>query len=292
MQKIMKKFSMLPVEMIKLELESKGFCKINDALSPEITEAIKTEIKHNIDVNYNDANLANNSVYISDKSEGRESHAMMVSQEISDLPSVSIQGDTLLECLKLHDGLLSALTGSEVNKTSRSMMNFQLYYGESKPVAEHYDGHYMDYDKISSTEFKLKEGLLPRYVMVFNIENNNIGEKNGTHFRNVDTNEDFSPTAETGSFIIFDNLKVRHWVPKLTKPRVMLGFRNFDHMPVYFTNNLVGKETEKYQELKDKTNPGFIAKMESKAACLMLKNYYDNRWPKHWEEIKKSGAVF
>jgi len=277
---------------MKRELGDKGYYKCPDFLTETMISSIKNEIRGNVGINYNQDNLSTNAVYISDKSDGRESHAMMVSQEEGSLPSVSLYGKTLPELLRFHDFVLGFLTGEDVSPQSRSMMNFQLYYGESKPVAEHYDGHYMDYEKVSPTEFKLKEGLLPRYVMVFNIENENGGEGNGTHFRNVETGEIFSPRAEAGSFIIFDNLKVRHWVPRLTKPRVMLGFRNFDHLPWYFRHTLMPRTEDNYKPLNDANNPGYIMEVSTDTGLDILSVYYKHTWPRHWEEIKKEGAVF
>jgi hypothetical protein len=272
-------------------LEKDGYFRIPNLFDPNIASDIKKEIDLNIENNYNEENLGKNAVYISDKSVGRESHAMMVAQGESKLPSVVLHGKILQEMLGFHNYILHNLTGERVLDSSRSMMNFQLYSGKSKPVAEHYDGHYMQYDKISPTEFRLRKGVLPRYVMVFNIANENKGDIQGTHFRNVETGETFAPPANPGSFIIFDNLKVRHWVPELTEPRIMLGFRNFDHCPVYFVDKEPPR-TDCYNELKDANNPGYITDIGSETAVDILGTYYKYEWPKHWEEIKKQGAVF
>jgi hypothetical protein len=171
------------------------------------------------------------------------------------------------------------------------MFNFQQYFKASKPVAEHFDGHYIDYDKKSGTDFRLKKGLLPRYVVVVTLKNENTEGVTGTVLRDCQTDKVYSPPSEPGDFLIFDNIRFRHSVPTLEKPRVMVGLRTFDSCPFVFSDSVIDPH-EKWKELPDSVNSGFILPVKNDEALEILRDYYTKIWPMHWLAIKEEGAVF
>jgi len=255
---------------------------------------LEAQLKDMKEEHYNGPNLENHSVYLSDKTETRESHAMMIARGRSDLPQVTVYGNHINDLLSFHDQVIGQLVGKEVPVSSRSMLNFQEYQAGSKPVAEHFDGEYLKYEKVSGTEFKLKEGLLPRYVMVFTIRNENVGEEvEGTVLRNVETNEVINTQSRPGMVLIFDNIRFRHAVPELKKPRLMCGLRNFDFEPVYFTDEVVDPAVLSIvHKMEDKNNPGFIQEVTSEEARQRQLTYVAHEWPNQWETMKREGAVF
>jgi hypothetical protein len=279
------------------QLKEQGYFQTTLFTEPDDLILLEAELKEMKNEHYNASNLENHSVYLSDKSETRESHAMMISQGRSDLPTVPVLGTKVLELLKFHDSIVSEIVGKQMPVSSRSMLNFQEYKSGSKPVAEHYDGEYLKYDKLSPTEFKLKEGLLPRYVMVFTIRNENVGEEvEGTVIRDIPTGKVINTTSRPGMLLIFDNIRFRHAVPELKKPRLMCGLRNFDFEPAYFVDQGFDIQLEggglTFEPLVDINNPGFVAMASSESALQRQLTYITKEWPKHWEAIKSEGAVF
>lgn len=279
------------------QLKENGYFQTTLFTNPDDLIQLETELKEMKAEHYNPSNLENHSVYLSDKSETRESHAMMISQGRSDLPTVPVFGTKVIELLKFHDSIVSEIVGKPMSVGSRSMLNFQEYKAGSKPVAEHYDGEYLQYDKVSPTEFKLKEGLLPRYVMVFTIRNENVGEEvEGTVIRDIPTGKVINTTSRPGMLLIFDNIRFRHAVPELKKPRLMCGLRNFDFEPAYFVDEAFNIQLEgsglSFERLEDVNNPGFVAMASSESALQRQLTYVTKEWPKHWETIKAEGSVF
>src|SRR5690606_18522711 len=285
------------VEQAVKDLKERGFHQAILFTNQEDLVALENELKEMKAKHYNLANLENHSVYLSDKTETRESHAMMIARGRSDLPQVNIYGTRILSLLTFHDQVIGDIVGKAVPAGSRSMLNFQEYQAGSKPVAEHFDGEYLKYEKVSGTEFKLKEGLLPRYVMVFTIRNENVGEEiEGTVLRDVKTNEVIKTQSRPGMVLIFDNIRFRHAVPELKKPRLMCGLRNFDFEPVYFVDDSFDIQLEggglSFEPLKDANNPGNVAFVSSESALQRQLSYVANEWPKQWETMKREGAVF
>jgi hypothetical protein len=290
----------IDIKQAAKELREKGYFQTTLFDDPSDLVEIEKELKEMKAEHYTPSNLENHSVYLSDKTETRESHAMMVSRGRSDLPTVPILGSRVQRLLEFHDAVLGEIVGKPVPPSSRSMLNFQEYQSGSKPVAEHYDGEYLKYDKLSPTEFKLKEGLLPRYVMVFTVRNENVGEEvEGTVIRDIPTGEVINTKSRPGMLLIFDNIRFRHAVPELKKPRLMCGLRNFDFEPAHFSTDLslFGATVASASEigvdyLSDLNNPGFVKLIPSEEARQRQLLYVANEWPKHWEEIRRQGAVF
>jgi hypothetical protein len=291
------------IEQAVKDLQEKGYHQAVLFTDPNDLIALEAELKEMKAEHYNPSNLEAHSVYLSDKTDTRESHAMMIARGRSDLPQVNVYGTRIMALLNFHDQVVGDIIGKTVPVGSRSMLNFQEYLSGSKPVAEHFDGEYLKYEKVDGTNFKLREGLLPRYVMVFTVRNENVGlENEGTVLREVSTNEVTNCQSRPGQVLIFDNIRFRHSVPQLVKPRLMCGLRNFDFEPVYFVDELVtesqGKiDTEEAQLLgwsvmNDKNNPGLIVDATTEAAIQRQLRYVANEWPKQFETMKKEGAVF
>lgn len=274
--------------IVAKSLKEKGYFQMSDFLEPEELALIPAELKENIKKNYNPESLEANSVYMSDTSDTRESHAFMISRMFSTFPTVSLIGPMLKSCFNVADELIS-LADREVPGRCRYMINFQNYKGVSKPVPSHFDGHYIKYDKLDNGGFDLIEGILPQFVMVLNVSNENTEGVRGVQLTDQITGETISPDCEPGSAVIFDNIRMRHWVPQLEKPRLMLGFRNFDHNTYHFL-----KETTDpaYTKMPGKDSLGFVKPLSMEENAMLLKNYYENIWPEQWKKMQEEGAVF
>lgn len=221
-------------ERSKPSITDQGYRLLTGYCSADQLAALKTEAEALIERHYTPANLAAHSVYPSDSTDTRVSHAMMIAEGQSELPQVDHQGcPAVHELLQRHNQLLAEFTGQQVAPSARCMLNYQNYFAGSKPVGEHFDGEYIRTQRASDgIEFSLIEGILPRYVAVLVIANENNGK--GTELVDNATGAVYKPTMHPGDLLIFDNIRLRHRVPTMEKPRITLGLRNFDHLAVHF----------------------------------------------------------
>lgn len=224
---------MLSAAQIK-SMKVHGYCKLEGLYSPELLKQLKDESETLIERYYNPAELEKHSVYPSDSSDSRVSHAIMISEGESELPRVDHNDLPAMKAfLKEHNQMLKAFTGKTVPASARCMLNYQNYYEGSKPVAEHFDGEYLRAMKEEEgIEFNLIEGILPRYVAVLVLANENDGK--GVELIDGEKGEVIQPGLRPGDLVIFDNIRMRHRVPTLEKPRTTIGLRNFDHIPLHF----------------------------------------------------------
>lgn len=197
--------------------------------------ALRHEAEALIDRYYTQAHVLEHSVYPSDSGPTRVSHAMMIAEGSSEFPCVSHQGyPQVATLLQAHNQLIGTLTGTSVEPGSRCLLNYQHYYSGSKPVAEHFDGEYLRTQRSTNgLDFELLEGILPCYVSLLVVSNDN----NGKGIELVRDDQVIKPALHAGDMIVFDNIYWRHRVPLLESGRISLGLRNFDHRPWHFTTS-------------------------------------------------------
>ncbi|SMF61966.1 hypothetical protein [Pseudobacteriovorax antillogorgiicola] len=255
-------------------LERFGYVKLDSYYRKHELEALKVEFESLIDQFYNETELLKHSVYPSDTSDSRVSHAMMISEGQSSFPKVEHGEYQQIDAfLQDQNRLLSELTGHKVAPGSRSLLNYQNYFSGSKPVGEHFDGEYLRADKEQDgIEFNLIEGILPRFVGVLVVENQNEGK--GVELIDHKHHHVYSPRLHEGDLVLFDNIRLRHRVPTMEKPRISVGLRNFDHIPLHFarTENdfLPGAE---YRSIPE----GFVS--EDADCQARFHRYMSEEWP-------------
>lgn len=215
-------------------MKDHGYCQLKSVYDHTRLEQMKVECEALIDRFYTQEELAKHSVYPSDSTDSRVSHAVMISEGESQFPKVEHHDFAAIDgFLRDHNALLAEFTGSTVEPGERCMLNYQNYYSGSKPVGEHFDGEYLRAAKAEDgVEFTLIEGILPRYVAVLVIANENDGK--GIELVDNTKNDITRPQLHPGDLIIFDNIQLRHRVPRLDFPRTSIGVRNFDHKPFHF----------------------------------------------------------
>ena len=217
------------------DIHTKGWCCIPNLLSKEDLALYTTAEELARTVYYNENMLERRVSYISDESESRRSNAIMISERKNkELPSIHYD-EVFNRVIKPFNLILSLFSNEEINPSSRTMVNFQTYYSGSKPVRDHFDGEYLDYEMKDSYTLLLKKAILPQFVAVLVLHNENTEDPNGIVLRALD-GETHTPRLDAGDFILFDNIMFRHSVPILNKRRKIIGFRNFDHNPYQLTN--------------------------------------------------------
>lgn len=255
-------------------LKESHFVKVEGYFGEEQRRNLLAEFRGIIAKFYNAKELKRHSAYPSDQSEARESHAFMISEAPSPFPTIP-HGDhpTLQDFLINQNKLLTEITQQDVAPEARSLVNFQSYTQGSKPVGEHFDGEYLRAEKSADgIEFQLLEGILPRYVGVLVIENANQGQ--GVELIHCKSREVFTPQLHAGDLVIFDNIQLRHRVPELHQPRISIGLRNFDHMPVHFArNDRFFLPNARYHSIPE----GFIS--ENADCKVRFRDFLENEWP-------------
>lgn len=264
-------------ERMKRAICNVGYYKIENWLNESEINDLKSVVKE-IQNGYNLSHVRSRTYYKRELGKNRQGDACMYSLLKSTLPSLIPTNTATRKLLQLNNTILSTLTGVDVEQSSRTMFNAQQYFEESFEVADHYDGEFFDFihDKnVMHDEvlLKVKRGLIPRYVVVVILENDNFGK--GTYLREHNSKERIEVSGFPGDLIIFDNIRFRHGVPKLQSPRLMIGMRNFDHSPFYFESSPEGGNG--WIELQDEYNPGWIREYSNKEAKEeMIK--FNNLW--------------
>ena len=260
-------------EQLTAELDTQGYCRLGNAYNQQQLQALKTESEAMIERFYNQEELARHSVYPSDSTETRVSHALMIAEGPSPLPKVDHSDYPMVDqFLRDHNRLLSQVTGETTVPSARCMLNYQNYYAGSKPVAEHFDGEYLYTQRATDTvEFKLLEGILPRYVCVLVIANDNDGR--GLELIDNKSHQVFKPELFAGDLVVFDNINLRHRVPSLKHPRTTIGLRNFDHLPLHFAADDSYFLDGHYDAIAE----GWVSKEVNTLA--RMETFMKNEWP-------------
>lgn len=255
------------------DIAESGFCVLKNFYASDVLDALNDETEHLVTRSYTRDELERHSVYPSDSSETRVSHAVMISEGESVFPKVAhLDLPTVSRFLREHNALLGEITKTPVAPSSRCMINYQNYFAGSKPVGEHFDGEYLRTRRASDgVEFALLEGILPRYVAVLSIANQNKGK--GTELIDNTHQRVFKPELNAGDLIIFDNIRLRHRVPTMELPRTTIGVRNFDHLPVHFAKSQDDFLEGNYQPIAE----GWVSQ---DADChSRLHAFMANEWP-------------
>lgn len=269
-------------------LKQEGHVYLPAVFASHQLRALERECDEMAARHYRVENIDRRAVYLSDNTPTRTSNAMMISAGASPLPTVSHEGlEAVGNFLRFHDEVLGALLGAEVPAWSRSMLNWQTYLSGSKPVTEHFDGEYLDYRKDEDGGFTLHEGLLPRLVVILTLSNENQGERQGTVLRDTLTGKEASPPSRPGDVLVFDNVRMRHHVPMLEKPRRMAGLRSFDFQAVHFARTEASRRPgASYRRMPE----GFVS--EDVDAVAVHQEFLRGRWATVREAQRAEGALF
>jgi len=270
------------------QLREEGYAYLPGVFDPSFLRAMERECDEMAARHYRVENIDRRAVYLSDSTPTRTSHAMMISTGPSPLPTVSHDGLHAVDrFLRFHDEVLGALLGEPVPSSSRSMLNWQTYRSGSKPVTEHFDGEYLDYRKNADGTFTLHEGILPRLVVILTLSNENEGPLQGTALRDTQTGREMAAASRPGDVLVFDNVRMRHSVPSLEKPRRMAGLRSFDFRAVHFALNESNcRPGARYRRMPE----GLVS--EDVDAVPVHQEFLRDRWAAVRKAQREEGALF
>jgi hypothetical protein len=265
-----------------------GWLRVPDFFEPGFLELARTQCSLLEQLHYHGKNLETHSVYLSDHSPSRRSHAMMVTTGHSPLPYVGISSfEALATLLELQNSMLASVYGVDFHD-SRSMLNWQSYESGSSPVPEHFDGEYLRFKKIPDrSELRIEEAIVPKFIFLFVESNENLGTPAGVQLKNMSTGELVCPPSVAGDLLIFNNLRFFHSVPRLPKSRRIIGLRNFDLMANHFVDQRKdGLPGLNYSPMAG----GWVAPGIDSVA--RQKTFLTRRWPAVWAQTLRDGAVF
>jgi hypothetical protein len=287
------------VEQAVSDIRRQGFTRIPNAITNEEISIIKKElVEEKIDKYYSESLVKERLFFKREEGNNRQGDAVMVAFDYSDshLPCLLLNpSNESSKFLRFYNDVVGELTNQKIEPTSRAMLNCQRYFKNSLPVFDHYDGFFSEFEhtkneKYNEYNFVLKKGLIPRYVMVIVLENENDGY--GTYIRKHDSDERIPVENRPGDIIIFDNVNFRHGVPELEKPRMMIGFRNFDHLPFEFSDTLPNDGDSRWAEFPDNVNPGFVRPLSNSEATQFLLNDIKEYKEFRFHKYKNRRAAF
>ena len=247
-----------------IELMNLGYTRVSLMSNEEVNGLIaECEILHD---KYNNVEFEDKGVtYPSKGHANKKSVIIMVSPEENNiLPSVSDLGPIFKSYILYNNEILSRVTGIPVPSDSRYMINYRKYLGGTEPVFEHFDGEYLHGFIDEPNYHFFDEALLPRFVTLLTL--NGGGESEGAVLTNVVTGGEVNSECGVGEMLIFDNIKFKHRVPKLIKPRILLGIRNFDFLPFHYVLDPI----DGYVSLGDKINFGYVRPIGSGEAKELM----------------------
>lgn len=222
---------------------------------------------------YNVLNLQNHTAYFSDISDNRSSYAFILCPENqSNLPAISLEEVASVSrsisvlTLKLYEIL-------NLPKTSRVLFNIQMYKGDSKPVAKHFDGEFLEFS-VDGEDLNIKRAIRPQQVAVLTLLNNTLEGGTRVHF---DTSEGVSESAvikgKAGDLLVFDNIRCHHSVDKLES--------NGEIRPDGLVRMIIGwRSIENNCELYDNGN---ITSADAQTIRQVHAEWLKNEWPKMFE---------
>lgn len=259
-------------------LKLNGYYIFKDVVSSKEIRTIQEE-RDNILKEYSEETVKQRLFYKREDSYNRQGDAVQISFAKSELPSITVkQDDAIGKYMKLYQNIVSNAVGEEFRPEYRCMLNSQQYFEHSLPVHDHYDMEAFDFEHVDNSKhneyaLKLKSALIPRYVMVVVLTNENDGL--GTYVRQHDSNERIDVKLYPGDVLIFDNIRYRHGVPELNNPRSMIGFRSMDFSPVLFEEHPEGGN--KWYEIQDELNPGWGMEITSEEAKTIMLDF-NKKW--------------
>ena len=267
------------IEECAINIKLNGYHIFRGLISDEEIEQIKTSA-FSLRREYSEEKVKQRLFYRRESSHNRQGDALMVSNSETTLPSINIQNTPINKYFKMYNNIIEECVGQKFTDSSqmRSMLNIQEYFSGSLPVYNHYDGEFFfffhEFDSNTNENIlKLDKALIPRFVMVCVLENENDGK--GVYVCKHDSHDRIDVKLYPGDVLVFDNVNLRHGVPELDKPRMMIGLRNFDYNPYYFEAS--PEENSSYKELYDVRNPGWVKEL-SNEETQQIQIKYNKIW--------------
>lgn len=274
------------INQIVNDIKETGYSRVPDFITADISEQLEKELGLINNTEYTQENLLKRIAYKREEGNNRQGDAYMVSSEENPLGSILVK-DQVLDIFNVYNKILEVFTGKKMAKNSRAMMNCQQYFEKSSAVYDHYDGYYLDFEHQGEGDDKaliINKALLPRLVAVIVLRNEN---DNGTYIRKQGAKDRIDIPNKAFDLIIFDNIKMRHGVPPLEKPRMMIGFRNFDHYPLMFQ-----REVNDGWLLQDEINPGYVREITDKESEMIQMEFLEEWNSGLAEEQLEKDAAF
>lgn len=262
----------LNINDIVQEIKKHGYFRMENFISSEVSEEIEKFMHKFNSENYTEENLLDRICFKREEGKNRQGDAYMVSLDHNKLGSIILDDSVLCDIFEFYNSVLEKYVGKPMKYNSRAMLNCQQYFEKSFEVADHYDGYYLDFEHSSDgygdKSLIINKALLPRLVAVIVLRNDN---EHGTYVRPHDSKERVDIPNKSYDLIIFDNIIMRHGVPELEKPRMMIGFRNFDYYPYLFYKEV--SDERGWIEMHDEINSGHMLEISETESIVIQEDF-------------------
>lgn len=258
---------------------SQNYTLIKGFLNSEGLENYISSTKRFVKRFYNEHHLKNHSAYFSDQSDNRESYGFTVwnGKETSSLPAIS--NELISEVARNISFLnLKIMEKLEVSDQTRLLFNVQMYKGNCKPVPQHFDGEYFDFEVQEDASLKINRALRSEKVAVLVLANDTDGGGTRLHYP-----DGFSEVVigEPGDLLIFDNVLLNHSVDELVGTvkredsliRMTIGWRSLEEK----THLIYDGEMRGVSTIEDARN--------------LHRDFLVNRWKQVYEQFAKDGKL-
>jgi len=220
------------VDMIVSEIKSNGYYVCKGSFSEGELETILNIKIPSFQSGYSEM-MVNKRLYRKrEKTEGRVGDALIVSMNEGEFAPFLIIDGIIANFYLDYIKILGQFLGKTLTKDTKVLLNYQFYKeGYSNSLPFHFDAEIFE-GSWGKERIEIKEGLIPRIVMVVVLENENFGE--GLQLMS-NSGEIIKLKLTPGDILYFDNTSVLHGVPEdLPKKRTIIGFRSFETEPLYF----------------------------------------------------------
>ena len=117
------------------EIKEKGYSRVENFISPEVSQKIEKFMHKFNEENYNQENLLKRICFKREEGKNRQGDAYMVSIEKNSLGSIQLDEDDIDDgvvgdIFKIYNSILEKFVGKKMDDNSRAMLNCQQYFAE------------------------------------------------------------------------------------------------------------------------------------------------------------------
>ena len=117
------------------EIKEKGYSRVENFISPDVSQKIEKFMHRFNEENYHQDNLLKRICFKREEGKNRQGDAYMVSLEKNSLGSIQLDEDDIDDGLvgdifKIYNSILEKFVGMKMDDNSRAMLNCQQYFAD------------------------------------------------------------------------------------------------------------------------------------------------------------------
>lgn len=117
------------------EIKDKGYARVENFISPDVSQKIENFMHKFNETNYTRENLLQRICFKREEGKNRQGDAYMVSIEKNSLGSIQLDEDDIDDgvvgdIFKIYNSILEKFVGKKMDDNSRAMLNCQQYFAD------------------------------------------------------------------------------------------------------------------------------------------------------------------